>query len=188
MAIHPVIVQAIGYGVLLIAAIFLIGAIQKGFFWPFMKVKMSFGKLLLVRIIAINRTFYTVGEVVDSFLVFKTHKGEKRVSIPDNSFFYRTLNLNAIDIAEEKNAPLKPHNLEAVTGFDAKKHNDLYLRALYSPSIAQTYEKVILVLLIAAVIGLVVVLIMSYTILNGVGELPGQISQVTNVISASEGL
>lgn len=131
----------------------IVGGLLKGFFWSFLKVRLSFGKLVLIKIREVNRDLYRKGEVLEGFLVYTLRRGEeKRLAIPKGkSVFYRTLGITMIDVDGETNA-ICCVDYSAVTGFDAVKYNNLYLRALYKPAIVETQEKVIIVLIIVAVI------------------------------------
>lgn len=158
---HPVFVQTIYYGILMVITIGMVGFIQNGFFWKYFKVRMSFGRLILVKIKAINRDFFAVAKIEENMLVFKVHGEQKRISIKDSKPFYRCLATSWVDVDDEKNAVLNP-DYTATEGFDAVKHNNLYLRALYKPSLNTTKEKLIVAGIIIIAIGVAIALILGW--------------------------
>lgn len=153
---HPVFVQAFYYGVVMLLMAFFVGLIQKGFFWKYLRVRMSFGRFILVKIRAINRDYFAVGKIDESFLVFKREGEEKRIKIKDSSPFYKAMAVSWIDIDDVKNAVCSA-DYQAIDGFDAAKYQELYNRALYKPAIAQNMkEKFLILLLIGIGIGVLV--------------------------------
>lgn len=159
--VHPVFIQTFYYGIVMLLGAAIIGFFMKGFFWKFVKVKMSFGKYIMVKIKCIDKDIYSVGHVEEGFLCFKAHSKDKRISIEDSSPFYRSLGVNWIDVDDQKNAICKP-DYSTVSGFNAAKYNDLYVRALYSPQIADKTERLMLALLVGIAIGIVVIGIIVY--------------------------
>jgi len=158
---------------------------MRGFFWQFLRVKVSLGKFVLVKIRAVNRDYYRVGRVHEGFLVYKPTKHEKRISIPDSSVFYRSLGISWVDLDDEKNALVKP-DFSTVTGFDAIKYNNLYLRALYSPKIADTMEKIIIGLLVLAVILIAINLFFTYNGYDAIGIIKQNIQSLPASVPARE--
>lgn len=160
---HPVLVQTIYYAIVVLLAVGVLSFVLRGFFWKFVKVRMSFGKYVLVKVKAINRDYFRVGRIHDTFLVYKAYKHDKRLAIQEDSqVFYRSLGCTWVDVDEQKNAILNA-NYSGVEGFDAEKYNDLYLRALYKPQIADTKEKIIIGAIIILGIMIIATLWLSYT-------------------------
>ncbi len=160
--VHPVFIQAGYYAIVMGLMVGAIGLILRGFFWKYIKVRMSFGKLLMVKIKAINRDYFAIGWINENQLVFtqraggKTGKEEKRIDIKYKSSFYRSLSITWIDIDEEKNCVIHPE-YKKTEGFDAVKYNSLYIRALYRPTITDQQQRIILLLLFG--IGIVAIAI-----------------------------
>lgn len=123
--------------------------LMAGFLKTYMMVKGSRGAKVLVQVVTVSRNYYRTGYVEDGFLVYKSAtKHEKRLSIPPEiSPFYRSLNVTCISVDEEKNTIILP-NGKNITGFDAEKYNNLYLRTLYRPSILNPQQQLIFVLTI----------------------------------------
>jgi len=174
---NPIFAQALSYFTILMMAILLFSLTQRGFFFPFLRVKLSFGRLVLVKIRAVNRDYYKPGRIEEGFLVYKGSTGEKRLSIPDPSAFYRSLQCNFVDVDEEKNAICKP-NYEIITGFDAEKYNSLYLRALYKPSIMDNKEKIMIGMLIAILLFQV---LLAYFIYKTNGNMEGLTASIQSI-------
>jgi hypothetical protein len=152
-------------GVFLLA-MFLFNFLMAGFLRTYLAVKASRGAKVLVQVVTVARNYYRTGKVEDGFLVYKDfNKHEKRLSIPRNvNVFYRTLNITAINVDEEKNTIILPHG-EQVTGYDAEKMNSLYLRALYRPEIMSPQEQLTFILtIITALLTLVTVITLNFVI------------------------
>lgn len=152
---NPILLQAIYYGVVLILGFMLVNLMQRGFFMPFLRVKLSFGKLIICKIRAVNRDYYRAGKIDEGFLVFPTSQGDKRIAVKDKAVFYRSLGVAWVDVDEEKNALVNP-DFKPIDGFDAMKYNSLYIRALYRPALANNKEKVIIGICILIVVMLII--------------------------------
>lgn len=173
---HPIFQQTLFYGIVVLLAFFAIGAIQNGFFWKYLRVRMSFGKFILVKIRAVNRDHYAVGSIDEGFLVYKSNGEVKRISLEDSSGFYKSISVSWIDVDEKKNCVCKA-DYSVVDGFDAVKFNDLYVRCLYKPVISSSQEKIVLGLLIICVIGILVLGIVIY-------KLDARITGLQNIMAA----
>lgn len=151
--VHPVFIQTFYYGVLMIITIGIVGLIMKGFYRPYMKVRLSFGKYVLVKIRNALRDHYAVGWIEDGFLVFKLNKQEVRMGLPssEKKFIYKSIGVNWIDIDEEKWA-FCMCDYTPVKGFDGKKFSDLLTRALMRPTVSSNLEKILIGGLILLVI------------------------------------
>jgi hypothetical protein len=154
--VHPVFIQTFYYGVVMILTIFFLGFLQKGFLFKFIKVKLSFGKYVLVKVRSVIRDYYAVGEIMEGNLIYKVRKNEKRLSIPDNKPFYRSIGVMWVDVDEEKNAICKA-DYSTTDGYDAIKINNLLKRALTSPVISSNKDKIMFAMLIGLciVVGIV---------------------------------
>ena len=180
---HPVLVQTIYYGILMVLTLGMVGMILKGFFWSYIRVRLSFGRLILIKVKAVNRDYFKVGWVDEGGLIYTTKfnkkKVEKRISLTDNSVFYKCLSVSWIDVDEQSNCIIKHGAM--VDGFDAVKMNNLYVRALYQPQINDNREKLMMGILIILAIGIGVVLLLCWqmyaviTAGGGAGVIPGVI-------------
>jgi len=169
-----IISQTVAYITVLLIAFVILGFLLKGFLGPFLRVKKSFGKLILVRQKGVMRDSFRVGEIVDGMLDFKVKTGHKLIPISEDSrkAVYRAWNINCVDIDEEKNCILMP-NYSMATGYDAEKYSDLYVRALYKPAILDNKEKILLVMLIIVIIICVGGIIFNYRVYKVVVEMRG---------------
>lgn len=140
---NPIIEQTLYYFVVLILAFFVIGFILRGFFWKFIRVRLSFGRFILCKLKAVNRDYYATGHIEENFLILTTHKNTRRICIKDSSVFYKSIGVTWVDIDDQKNALVKP-DFSTVDGFDPVKYNNLYKRTLYKPSIADNKEKMVI--------------------------------------------
>lgn len=152
---HPVFIQAIYYGIVIVIATGIIGLLLKGFFWKYVKVRMSFGRLILIKVRAINRDHFLIGKIEKGFLVFNYGHKEHRVKIDDRDILYKCLAVTMVDLDEEKFCLCKA-DYSTAEGFDAQKYSDLYTRALYRPSIEDRREKIIFIIIIGIGISVLV--------------------------------
>ena len=131
--------------------------LMAGFLRTYLMVKSSRGAKVLVQVVTVSRNYYRTGYVEDGFLVYKSAtKKEKRLTIPqDLNVFYRSLNVTCISVDEEKNTIILP-NGKNLSGFDAEKYNNLYLRTLYRPSVLNPQQQIMFVLTILNTILLIV--------------------------------
>jgi len=156
---NPILVQTLyGVGVILFT-ILILSFFMRGFFFNFLRVRASLGRLVLVKIKGVTRDLFSVGKIEDTFLRFKEAGEEGRVAIQDKSVFYRCLGVVWVDYDVETGSLLKP-NYVGITGYDFKKFQSLYLRALYKPTIQSNQEKIMLALCIICVIGVVVAIVL----------------------------
>lgn len=182
--INPILEQTLYYAIVMLLSVFLVSLLQKGFFMNFLRAKISFGRLIIIKLKAVNRDHFAVGKIEDGFLIFKCPDGLKRLCIPDGSVFYRALGIAWIDIDEEKNAICKP-DYSTVTGFDAAKFQNLFVRTLYKPSIKDNTTKILIGCMILAIIGIIGIGFAVYKqnyLLQALGQ---QISQLKGVITAA---
>lgn len=188
---HSVFVQAIYYGVVLILGFLMVSFIQRGFFLKFIKVRVSFGRLVLVKIREVNRDFYAVGEVLEGYLIFKQKKDIKRITIPrEKPVFYRSMGILWVDVDNEKNS-INTWNYENVAGFDAIKFNDLFMRALNKPSVTDNTTKILIVLV--CFVALLVIVDIYLVVKTGkkieaIYPLIQQLKQTTATITSSSTL
>jgi len=150
--IGKIMFQALLYGIVAVISIGISSLLLKGFFWKYVKVRTSFGRLFLIKIRTPLRDFFAVGRLRDNFLIFKLDKEERRIAInPEDKIFYRSLSVTWVDIDEDKGAICKT-DYSTVTGFDAVKYNNLYVRALTQPQISSNKDKLFIVAVIIIVV------------------------------------
>lgn len=161
MIMNPIFTQAMYYMIVVLLSFGMVGFIQKGFFWKYFRVRLSFGRLVIVKIRGITRDFFAVGDIQENFLVFKVNKEKKKINVKNSEVFYRSLGCIWVDVDEIKNA-LSKTDYSAIDGFDAVKYESLYARALYKPSITDNKEKILFVLVIIAIIVAGISVFLSY--------------------------
>jgi hypothetical protein len=140
---------------------------MRGFLWKFIKVKTSFGKLILVKQRTILRDHFFVGWVENGFLLFNDKKDNKKyvariVIDMTKSPVYQCIGVNWVDINEEKSAVCNP-DYSVVSGFDTKKFSDLMTRCLQQPILASNNEKIIMILSIVVVLLLLGAIYLGFT-------------------------
>ena len=177
---NPIITATINNVVILAIAIMIVSLPQRSFVWKFLKVKLSFGRLILGKIRAINRDYFAVCWIADGFLIYKIdRKNYKRIAIKDKDVFYRSLGVNWVDIDEEKNC-LAKSDYSGVSGFDAIKYSDLYKRALYKPTINDDTFNFRIVMIMVGIVIIVAgfTLFLVYNMYNHVGMLEQAVSSL----------
>lgn len=167
-----------GFVLLLLPLFFIAGVWLRGFFTPFLKVKASAGRLVLVRVRSQLRDYFKSGEVIDGTLKFKSANGHSRtLNIPDYPVFYKAYNVTCIDVDEKKNA-IFMLDAKAISGYDAEKYDDLILRALLKPAL-NNKKLIIIIALLALLIVLAFAIIglqfQTYKIVGAGTSAVGQI-------------
>jgi hypothetical protein len=134
-------------GIILLAVpIFAIAYFQSGFFWHWMRARGSRGKLVLIKVRGKLKDYFRTGSVEENFLLYKdATKEKKRVNIRMTAI-YRCWGVPCIDVDEETNAIID-HDFTKVSGFDAIKIEDLYVRALMRPNLDDSKTLIIILLL-----------------------------------------
>lgn len=152
-----------GFVLMILPVAFIGGVWLRGFFMPYIKVKASAGKRVLVKIRTILRDYYAVGEIIDGSLKFKSaNKNSRTLILPtDKPTIYKSFNVNCIDVDEEKNC-IYTLDAKGVSGYDAEKYDDLILRALLKPALHSQMLKIIVVLIVLIIIGIIAVGAMQY--------------------------
>ena len=148
---HPVFIQTFYYAVVMLLSVLVLGLTMRGFLFKYLRVRMSFGRLILVKIRGISRDHFVVGFIDESFLVYKHKKEEKRINLKDKNAIYRSVAVSWIDVDEQTNAVCNV-DYSPVEGFDAIKYQNLYIRALYRPTIQTNKERMLLLLVIGAAV------------------------------------
>lgn len=140
-------------GAVLIGLVFfLINFLLGGIMMPFLKVKASRGKKLLVRVINPIHDYFRIGEIDEGFLVFKDRKKNTRRIYMQPGCVYRAATIHWVEIDDEKNC-IYDRKGNQVSGFDAVKFDDLLKRALYKPAIlGDNMMKIMLILLVFSLV------------------------------------
>lgn len=147
--LNDILIQAACYGASMLLILLAVAFLQQGFFWKYIKVRSSFGKLILIKCRSTIRDYFYVGWIEGGFLVFKDKKNgqsfEARISIDPTKGnpFYRCMAILWCDINEEKSSVCNV-DYSSVTGFDVKKYSDLMTRCLQQPQHLSQMEKVVI--------------------------------------------
>jgi hypothetical protein len=149
---QTILIQASYYAIAMVLVIFFLAFLFRGFFWKYLRVKASMGRLILIKIRSALRDYYAVGKIEDNSLVFKIDK--EKVNVPltaDTKMIYRCLGVNWVDYSENKGA-FGCYDFSIISGYDPKMYSDLIKRALQKPAIADNLDKILIVGLIVAVL------------------------------------
>jgi hypothetical protein len=181
----------IGYVVSFFVGIIALSFFQRGFLIPFMRVKLSQGKLILVKIRGISKDYFRAGRITETELRYKDEaKHTRLINIPEIkeeqtieekaknlnerrrvlNCIYRTIGVSCIDVDDETNA-IMSRDYSAVTGFDAERMENLNVRALMKPTIMDDKTKLMIILLVV-IIGLTILgLFIDYQLGQRLGKL-----------------
>jgi len=185
---NAVLLQAVYYGITMIIMLLVVGFFQRGLFWKYVRVRMSFGKLLMVKLKTVLRDHFAVGRVEDGFLIFKLRGETLRLSIDDADAIYRCVAINWVDVDEQKNAIMRA-NYVAVSGFDGRKYDNLIVRALTRPIIGDMRERIMIILLVVAILASLGALVVSFQNYDALGKIGPVIAEaVKNGISNTQGV
>jgi hypothetical protein len=163
------------YVMVMVIGILIIATLQRGFFMPFLRVKSSFGKFLLLKIKDVDKDRYKVGEIVDGVLTYKTEGGKERIPISDSSVIYRSLGISWIDfnaVTKEFNKP----DFTKISSYDPDKIDSLIERAIYRPAAVDNAIKLIMILVIVAIIVSGISAFFGWQLNNNVMALKEQVS------------
>lgn len=136
---HPVLVQMFWYFIVFVLSWIVIGLFLRGFFFSYMRVRLSFGRKILVKVRALPSDYFRVGSIDNNFLSFKDKrnlegKNVTQMYVIKPEDIYRWLAVSCVDVDPKVGAVLK-YDYSAVTGYDSDKFSDLLVRALYKPSL-----------------------------------------------------
>lgn len=169
-------------GVLLMGfPILVISFFQAGFFGKWFKARSSRGRLVLVKIRGKLRDYFDTGEIQGEFLVWGKKEHTKRLLLPENSV-YRSWGLAVVDIDEASNGVCSV-SYKPISGFDAEKHEGLYIRALYRPSLDEEmskFEKIMIILVIVSIIASVAAIFLQFQLSEQIAAIGG--GAINNVV------
>ena len=164
--VQEILIQVSCYFAVMLIPLIIISLLQRGFFWKFLKVKSSFGKLILIKRRGQIRDSFIIGEIKDGFLFFNDKKeGKKfknRLSFNNDDYrsIYRCLQCNWVDLDEE--GRICRVDYKPVSGFDQKKFSDLYIMAEQQPEIGNIFQKIVLICLVIIIVLCVGAIYMGY--------------------------
>lgn len=177
---NPFNAYLISYTVVLIIAFGLIAFLQRGFFWSWMRVKTSYGRLVLIKVRTLTTEIYRVGEIKEGTLNYTIYKHKRMINNITPDCIYRNISVNCIDVDDEKNAVMR-RDYSAVSGFDAIKQADYIERAEKKPVLNDTEQQLKILLIIVIVVGGLVLigLFFNYQILSRINLIGEMVSKLT---------
>jgi hypothetical protein len=134
------------------------GLLIAGFLMKFIKVRASRGKLVLVKVKSSTDHYFRAGAISEKALKYKARGQKEKKTIPyttDEGGLYRAMTVYCIDVDEDKNSIIKTDGKEIDT-YDAEKYEQLITRALYKPVLMDKNDKIILLLIIVAILGILI--------------------------------
>lgn len=178
--------QALGYALGIGIGFGVCAFFMRGFLFKFLAVRASFGKKALVRVHNVTHIDYYVGRFDEGDLVIGKKDKAKRINNIQADYVYRSMNLNWIDLDGKTWAVVKP-NLDGVTGFDPEKQESLITRALYKPPIDDIKQKVIYVMIIAAIAAGAASAYFSFQCLNSLDGVMASLDSLRNGLVVATG-
>ena len=157
----------VGYGLFaMVVVVAIVNFLLGGLLGPFMKVKRSRGKMVLVKIRNPIQDFFIAGHIEEGFLIFKDRlKNTRRIQMMPG-VVSRAATINWVEIDDEKNCFFKRDTGAAVSTYDPVKVDSLLVRAMMKPGVVDTLLKIVLVLVIITFVAVLGVGFIAYK--NGV--------------------
>lgn len=189
MVMHPVLLKTINNLIVLLMGVIVLAFLMRGFIVPYLRVKASMGKKVLVKITQMNTDIFRVGDIIEKELVYKyksndSINGIKRLTISDTSVFYRMMGVSCVDVDAVKNAIVSRPDFKTVPGFDAVRQENLLVRALTKPTILESQEKIIMLLVIVCVVVVVISLIINLKLYKDMSMIKNFLGASSNIISS----
>jgi len=144
------------YTVIIVISFGILGWLQAGFLMPFLKVKLSRGKKILVKILKETGSDFVAAELIEGALVFK-YKKEKKQITKFSGGIHRAYNMNCVAFEGSSWAVITPKGV--VSTNDPTKTDMLIERALMRPDKKITKEGIIIFL---GIITVVLLLFVAY--------------------------
>lgn len=164
MAVPKELLYIIGsYLVVFIIPFFLVALYQGGFFGPYVRVKGSRGKLVLVKVRTMVSHYYRVGRIVEGALKYRDrNKNDHHITLIEGCV-YRMLGVSCIDVDEEKSTVYNHALAREVPGHDTVKVDQHIKRALQKPSMTnQNWTIILLIVILVALIGVGILMYQNY--------------------------
>lgn len=154
----------VGYG--LFAMVVVTGGLaylQGGFLKPFMQVKRSRGKKVLIRVHHPVQDYFRSGSIEEGILIWKDREKNTRRIPMQNGVVSRAATVYWVEIDDEKNAFFKRDTAEAISSFDAVRVDSYIVRALVRPGLfGDQTIKILLALVLLLVVGVGIVAFLTY--------------------------
>ena len=153
--------------------VLILAGLMKGFLMPYIKVRLSFGRLVLVEVRSKNRDYAKAGWIENKSLFFKNKReGKKiveRIELPDGYCFHRFLNVDCVEF-DEDTATIRMPTFDVESGYNPKKTDDFMERIIKAPKEGDKWRTAVIVLLCLAVL---LGLIGAYFTYKINGQIPG---------------
>jgi hypothetical protein len=144
---RQVLMQALYYGLFGVLVALMFAFLLRGFIYPYIRVKASLGKLVLVKVRGTLRDYYKVGDVQDKAVTFKKDDNVIRIPIQgEKNAFYRSLGVTWIDVNEENSSIIYRDITDFPAKFDAKFYDNLFVWALTRPNLMDKKLVIIIIL------------------------------------------
>lgn len=181
---HPILLQAIYYAIVMFLTVFIIAFFQRSFFWKFWKVKTSLGRLTIVKSRGKLRDCFYTAEEKDGTLIWKVKGGQKTVPLKDN-FTYSAIGIRWIDYDEMTGGFVKPDFSTTDTN-DAEAYDNLIMRILMRPTITDQKMKIILITSVIGLIGIGICIFFLFRFANQLTTIQNTLFEVRNLLQKSQ--
>lgn len=126
----------VGYGLFAMVVVFFgLNWMLGGLLRPFLEVKRSRGKKVLIRIRHPVQDYFLAGKIEENFLIFTDREGSTRRISMQKGVVSRAATIYWVEIDDEKNCFFSRHTSEAVPTYDPVKVDNLLVRSLVRPGI-----------------------------------------------------
>lgn len=157
-----VLIFTASYAAVLIAALFLMNWLTKGFMWTYIRARARPMNKMIVEVRSQLGKYYALGRPVgDKSFTYKAKSGEdKTINYPKNSI-YTLMGVNSIEVEDETNSVVN-RDMKGVEGFDAIETDALVKRAYLLGGLSD--RKLIMICLFGFAIIIIGLLILGYQI------------------------
>lgn len=158
-------IQTGAYCFVFIGSLLIMNFITKGYVIPYILVKASRGKKILIRIFGLTGRYYKPGQLVGTKLKFKDRAGDKNtLTNVSAKNVYDEMGIKVIDYDEVQKRLVDQITFTDEDSNDPVKVDDLIERALQKPALQDKKDVIIIALCILILLGLAALLYMVYQV------------------------
>lgn len=154
----------VGYGLFAMVVVFVaLNWLLGGFLRPFLEVKRSRGRKVLVRVRNPVQDYFKAGAIEEGVLIFKDREKNTRRIPMQRGVVSRAATVYWVEIDDEKNCFFRRETGEPVSTYDPVKVDSYIVRALVRPGLfGDNTVKMLLALVIVALVAIGIVGFLVY--------------------------
>lgn len=176
--LYDLILQVIAYAIVIAGIIALLNFLTSGYVLKYIRVRASRGTRLMVRVHGITGIRYRIGQIKDKTLQFKDEGKLKKYEKVNKYNIFKEAAVQTVEVDEVSNS-VRTVNWQSTPGHDTDHFDNLLVRALERPNLADKTKETIMFLLIIA---LVLMMGFALYLLYNISQQLGTIKALGNVI------